>query len=100
MGVKPILIAKAGGGQNLHQLFVVYVTRDRQSLEAWKACVYGVEVEVRPLPPADTVERALLDHTYKSLAFRALEEMRNDKVIPIIAPGVLYRPLEVYPPEP
>lgn len=100
MGVMPILIAKAGGENNLRQSFVVYVTRDRHSLEVWSACVYGDETEVRPLSrQQDAAKSALLNGTYMSLAFRALGNSGKRGFSPVIAPGALYRPLEVYPPE-
>lgn len=87
--LKPLLIAKINSVIDFNYALIAYCKTTNSLLELWEIKFTGKQVEAAPYKPKDIYVDTLIQHTYLNLAQQLLKENSP----PIIAPGVLFKPL-------
>lgn len=88
--LRPILLARINANLDCSFSIIAYCKNITNTLELWEVSFSGHLVEAQPYKIKDTYVDTLVQHTYLNLALCLSKE---PEAPPIVAPGILFKPL-------
>lgn len=88
--LRPILLARINANLDWSFSIIAYCKNITNTLELWEVSFSGHLVEAQPYKIKDIYVDTLVQHTYLNLALCLAKE---PEAPPIVAPGILFKPL-------